>query len=180
VNELAKATDLTDNAVRMHLDALVQEGKVTLGKPQKGTRKPHQTYELTPLARSEFARAYEPVLAELLSALEIHLPRRRRLLLLQEIGASLGQKHKGDLLAGRAEKLQHALNILTALGGLPELGEAGNQCQIVGHSCPLSSVVALHPEACIVAESMLSAILDVPVRNACNHGEHPRCCFKFD
>ncbi|HEY9501228.1 MAG TPA: helix-turn-helix domain-containing protein, partial [Pyrinomonadaceae bacterium] len=54
VNELAEELDLTDNAVRANLLSLERDGLIRQRGVQRGTRKPHFSYELTPAAESLF------------------------------------------------------------------------------------------------------------------------------
>jgi len=42
----------------------------------------------------------------------------------------------------------------------------------------MASIVASHPEACHFAEELLSALLGEPVKEQCEKGESPRCCFE--
>ena len=56
VNELAQELGLTDNAVRAHLLSLERDGLVRQSGVQRGYRKPHFAYELTPEAESLFPR----------------------------------------------------------------------------------------------------------------------------
>lgn len=57
VIELAEALGLTDNAVRAHLLSLERDGLVRQSGVQRGSRKPHFAYELTPEAERLFPKA---------------------------------------------------------------------------------------------------------------------------
>jgi len=71
VNELAAVLGLTDNGVRLHLDALQRDGLVEQrGVRREGVGKPAYVYGTTPSAETIFPKAYEPVLNELLRVLE--------------------------------------------------------------------------------------------------------------
>src|SRR5262247_3931031 len=73
VNELAEELELTDNAVRAHLLTLERDGLVRQGGVQRGHRKPHFAYELTPEAEQLFTKAYDALLNVLLSVLKERL-----------------------------------------------------------------------------------------------------------
>jgi hypothetical protein len=57
--------------------------------------------------------------------------------------------------------------------------EEGGKQFIRGSDCPLAALTAHHPEACLIAESLLTEFMGVPVKEHCNHGERPRCCFEI-
>ncbi len=66
VNELAEELEVTDNAVRAHLLTLERDGLVRQSGVQRGHRKPHFAYELTPEAENLFPKAYDALLNELI------------------------------------------------------------------------------------------------------------------
>ncbi|HYI16504.1 MAG TPA: ArsR family transcriptional regulator, partial [Thermomicrobiales bacterium] len=70
VNELAEELDLTDNAVRAHLATLERDGIVRQQGVRREGGKPSYDYDLTPEAEALFPKAYEPVLRELIGAIE--------------------------------------------------------------------------------------------------------------
>jgi predicted ArsR family transcriptional regulator len=74
VNELAEELGLTDNAVRSHLLSLERDGLVRQCGVQRGTRKPHFAYELTPEAENLFPKAYDALLNQLITILKDRLP----------------------------------------------------------------------------------------------------------
>src|SRR3712207_1307210 len=69
VEELARALELTDNAVRAHLAALERDGLVRQGGLRRGPGKPSYTYGLTPESERLFPKPYGPVLRRLLDVL---------------------------------------------------------------------------------------------------------------
>ena len=44
--------------------------------------------------------------------------------------------------------------------------------------CPLAAVAPGHPEICHLAAALISEIVQVPVREHCDRGEQPLCCFE--
>jgi predicted ArsR family transcriptional regulator len=48
-----------------------------------------------------------------------------------------------------------------------------------GNGCPFSDSVAQHPEVCRLAETLLSEITGLEVREHCNRGDAPRCAFEI-
>ena len=180
VDELAVALGLTDNAVRAHVATLERDGIVG----QRGVRrgegagKPAAVYQLTPDAEAMFSRAYAPVLGAMLEELATAVPEERRKALLADVGRrlSIGLIPPAD--ATRESRLQTALDVLGELGGVARLEDREGRSVIRGQGCPLSTTVARRPEACHVVEALLGEIVGTPVRQCCEHGQRPSCCFE--
>ena len=68
--------------------------------------------------------------------------------------------------------------MLNELGGLAELEEGEGGIVIRGYGCPLAAVSTEHPEACGMVEAMIAEMVGVSVRERCDRGEKPRCCFE--
>src|SRR5438034_548649 len=74
-------------------------------------------------------------------------------------------------------RLEAAVSVLNALGGLAELEQQNGNYVIQGYSCPLAAVVPGHPEICRLAESLLTELVGVPVQEQCDRNEKVRCRF---
>ncbi len=162
VDELADVLGLTDNAVRAHLATLERDGLVQQSGLRRGSGKPAYAYDLTPEAERLFPKAYGPILGELLDVLAERLPPAE----LEELLRAVGRR------------LEAAVQVLGELGGLAELEERDNLYLVAGYSCPLGVVVPDHPEACRLAEALLSELVGQPVTERCERGEQPRCRFE--
>jgi predicted ArsR family transcriptional regulator len=68
--------------------------------------------------------------------------------------------------------------VLNEPDGLAELEERNGSFIIRGYSCPLAAVTPEHPEVCQMAEALITELAGVPVRERCDRGERPRCCFE--
>ncbi|HVS72254.1 MAG TPA: ArsR family transcriptional regulator [Phycisphaerae bacterium] len=183
VNDIAAALSLTDNAVRAHLAELTADGLVEQVGTAPGVRKPHALFELTGRAREHFSRLYVPVLNALLSALDQSLPPETARRILQEAGHALAETH-ATALQGKPldERIAYAVNLLRELGAVAGVErepatEGTSRVMIQGEGCPLSEAVTIHPEICTLVETLLSDVLERPVRERCNKGSRPRCCF---
>ncbi len=177
VDELARALGLTDNAVRAHLTALERDGLVRQGGVRRGVGKPAYAYDLTPEAERLFPKAYGALLHELLDVLAERLPSDALGDVLREVGHRVAVGHAapdGDL----RERVQHAVALLGELGGLADCEERDGGFVIRGCSCPLAAAVAGHPEACLLAETLLTDVIGAPVRQVCDPGPPPRCRFE--
>lgn len=180
VNELAEKLELTDNAVRAHLLSLERDGLIRQSGVQKGPRKPHFSYELTPEAEHLFPKAYDALLNQLITALKGRLPPEALEEVLREVGRSLADDQKSDNSSDDLEaRVQRALEVLKALGGSPSVEREGDQLLIRSSACPLAAAVAEHPEVCGIAETLVAEIVGLPVREYCDRGEIPHCCFEL-
>lgn len=177
VDELARALNLTDNGVRSHLATLERDGLVRQQGVRRGGGKPSYTYALTPDADQLFPKAYDAVLNHLLDVLGERLPREVVEQVLREAGHRLAAGRAappGDLRS----RVEWGAALLRDLGGLPEVEEDGETFRIRGYSCPLGAVVSRHPDACQLAEALLSEVIGAAVRERCDRGHPPRCCFE--
>jgi predicted ArsR family transcriptional regulator len=180
VTELAEKLELTDNAVRAHLLTLERDGLVRQSGLQRGPRKPHFSYELTPEAENLFPKAYDALLNQLIRALKGRLPPAALEDVLREVGRSLAAVHVSDNSPADLEaRLKRALDVLKALGGSARVEREGDNLLIRSTACPLAAAVAEHPEVCNLAETLVGEIIGVPVKESCDRGESPKCCFEI-
>lgn len=179
VNELSKELGLTDNAVRAHLLSLERDGLIRQSGIQRGTRKPHFSYELTEEAEHLFPKAYDAILNQLIAALKGRLSPTALKEVLREVGRSLagsqGTARKSENLETRAGR---ALSALEAIGGSARIQKENGKLYIRSEGCPLAAAVAEHPEVCGLAENLVSEIIGMEVRERCDREGTPRCRFE--
>jgi predicted ArsR family transcriptional regulator len=179
VNELADALDLTDNAVRSHLAALERDGLVQQERSvRRGVGKPAYIYSLTAEADALLPKAYAPVLGLLLGVLAERLGPDAMDEMLCEVGrrAAAGRTDPEQDIRMRIDA---AYGVLGELGGVADIEESDGTVFIRGYSCPLAAVVPGNPRVCHLAETLLTELVGVPVREHCKKGERPRCCFEI-
>jgi DeoR family transcriptional regulator, suf operon transcriptional repressor len=177
-NELAAELGVTHNAVRNHLVVLQREGLVReAGLRRSGTR-PAVVHQLVPRADSVFSRAYIPFLAQLLSVLGERMSRRTLDQVMRTVGSRLAAEWP-RLRGGLRQRIEAASGLLEELGALTEIEERARVFVIRGYGCLLAEAVHGRPEVCRAMESLLSELLEAPVRECCERGEHPRCCFEI-
>jgi len=180
VTELAEKLGLTDNAVRAHLLSLERDGLVRQSGVRRGSRKPHFSYELTPEAERLFPKPYDALLNQLITTLKGRLPPSALEDVLREVGRSLaGQHSSDDSPVDLEERLLNALGVLKAIGGTPSVEREEGKLTIRSGGCPLAAAVVEHPEVCELAESLVAELVGVPVRESCDRGESPKCCFEI-
>ena len=143
-----------------------------------GGGKPAYVYELMPQAEDLFPKAYEPVLHRMLDVLGEQAGEENSEALLRAVGRRLAEE-RGVPADDTRARLEAAVEVLNELGGLAELEEHDGGFVIRGYSCPLAGVTPEHPEICRMAETLIAELAGVPVRERCDRGERPRCCFKI-
>lgn len=179
VNDLAEALGLTDNGVRAHLALLERDGLVRQMGTRPGSRKPHTLYCLASEAEHLFPNAYGSLLSHILAVLCRRLPVAEVRASLREVGRTAARDHLARVKGKtRAQRIEGALDALKALGGDVTAQKSRGKLIIRGNGCPLSAATALHPEACLIAEALLSEIIGLPVKERCHHSGTPRCCFE--
>jgi predicted ArsR family transcriptional regulator len=182
VEDLARALDLTDNGVRAHLAVLERDGIVRQRgsvRRSSGGGKPAYVYELTQEGEDLFPKAYEPTLGRLLEILSDQLGPEESEALLRSVGRRLAEEHDSTRADGAHARLETAVEVLNELGGLAELEERDGAVVIRGYSCPLAGVTRDYPEVCRMAEALVAEVAGVSVREQCDRGERPRCCFEI-
>ena len=182
VEELARALELTDNAVRNHLSVLERDGLIRQSGVRRGAGagKPAVLYELDPDAAPLLSRAYPPVLGTVMDVLVDELPAERAESVLREVGRRLARRVGGRARGGFDARVRAAAGVLEQLGGDVSISNAGPTPRIQGSGCPLSAVVCHRPEVCRAVETMLAEVVGSPVHSQCEHGPRPRCRFEIE
>ena len=176
VEELAQALDLTDNAIRAHLAVLERDGLIQESGRRRSSSKPASVYILTPVAEELFPKAYGPVLRQLLEELNERMSSEEVEAVLRSTGRRLAAQWplpRGELHT----RVEAAVSVLDALGGLTEMERRNGTYVIQGYSCPLAAAVPGHPEVCRLAEALLTSLIGAPVQARCEYGETLRCHF---
>jgi len=176
--EIATELGLTHNAVRGHLAALQRDNLVREGSLRRGGTRPAMVYELVPRADSVLSHAYIPFVAQLLRVLGERMSRGELDELMHAVGRRLGAQWpplRGDL----RERVDATAALLEELGSLTELEPWDGGYILRGYGCLLGEAVHGRPEVCRAVESLIAHLVEVPVRQCCEHGEQPRCCFEI-
>lgn len=179
VEELATATDLTPNAVRFHLASMEAAGEVESAgvRRHEGAGKPAALYVLTFEAEIGFSKAYAPVLEATIQELQESLPKKVLVPFLRRVGERLAASTK-DPDGSLSSRVSRGSRLLNELGGCTTVSKGPDGYTIVGRGCPLSAVVADEPCACDVIESLLTNVIGASVKQCCQHGPRPNCCFQ--
>jgi predicted ArsR family transcriptional regulator len=179
VNDLSEELRLTDNAVRAHLASLERDRLVIQSGMRPGIRKPHITYALGPEAEHLFPKAYGRLVSLLMSIFARQIEPRNLRAGMRAAGRAVAQEHLRELKGKtRRQRVDAALRILKELGGAAAFREEDGKHFIYGKGCPIAAATANHPEACLLAESLLTRVIGSPVKECCVRGPAPSCRFE--
>jgi predicted ArsR family transcriptional regulator len=179
VNELAEELRLTDNAVRAHLASLERDRLVAQSGMKPGIRKPHIMYGLGSEAEQLFPKAYGRLVSLLMSIFSRQVKPRNLHAGMRAAGRTVAKEHMHELRGKtRQQRIDAALDILKELGGTATFREEDGKHFIYGNDCPIAAATANHPEACLLAESLLTEIIGAPVKEHCLRGPAPSCRFE--
>lgn len=178
ITSLAHALGLTDNAVRLHVAALRQDGIVADVGTQRDTGgKPARLYGLTREGEELFPKAYALVLAKLVEEIVRTLGRERAIELLRAVGA---QASAGTRTGGNPkQRLEAAAAVFRNLGADAQIERVGEGWRLQAYGCPLSAVTAGHPEMCELGKALVEEVVGAQVTESCQRGDHPRCGFEL-
>jgi predicted ArsR family transcriptional regulator len=179
VGELAKPLNLTDNAVRAHLATLEGEGLVRRSGERPGFRKPHYSYELTVTAEQLFPKVYGPLLNRILAALKQRFGSDQVTSVLRNVGRALVATRNVRRDTALDERLHQVLKVFVEFGGQARVERSDGTVLIRGITCPLAAVTGDHTEVCQMMQTIVSGITGMTVREKCQRGPVPKCCFEL-
>lgn len=189
--ELSERIGISPQAVRDQLRSLEREGLAEVARLRRDTGgKPAREFALTVEGEEAFGKSYALLLRNLLGELHRGFDATAERDLLEAAARRTAEEAAGPKLpdpvapeeVDREElraRLGAAADALNALGGAATVaaGSAGEP-EIRSDGCPLSAVVRDEPEACRLAELLVTALAGVEVVEACDRSGRPRCRFE--
>ena len=98
---------------------------------------------------------------------------------MRDVGRKVADVRRLDVKdKSRKERIKAALRILKESGGEASFHAGKGRDFIRGNGWPLAAASTRHPEACIIAESLLAEIIGAPVKRSCKHDQNPPCSFE--
>lgn len=179
VNAIAAALDVTDNAVRAHLNALERRGSVRrVGIVRSGgAGQPAVEYEATLAAHIERSRAYPAALRAVAETLAARLDAAALRSTFRDAGKRLAPDAPRPRSLAAAARAARA--VVNALGGRVRVLFVNSHAELAAEGCPLAAAVAAEPAVCTIVESVLEQRTGRRVVQHCQHGAHPQCRFRI-
>lgn len=181
INELADAVGINPISVRHHVTKLEAEGFVTSEEERHGVGRPRRVYFLTEEGMEQFPTRYLRLTVRLLQQLKETLPEPMIDKLFTQVANDLVKDYTSDLqLDGvpMEERLDIVQDLLRGEGFTMEwdLQEDGYHIREV--NCPYYHIGMDHPEVCIVDQTLISSMLNVPVKKVnCILDGDPFCTY---
>jgi predicted ArsR family transcriptional regulator len=183
--ELASALQLTEAAVRQHLDALAQSGFVTrTSRPPSGRGRPANVWALTDLARELFPDHHDDLTVDLLDALRRALGEDGLNRVIDARTESQLEAYRRVIPAGAPlrDRVEALARIRTDEGYLAEVvDDVDGACVLVEHHCPICVAASACQNLCRSELEVFSAALgrDVHVERT-QHllGGDRRCAYR--
>jgi predicted ArsR family transcriptional regulator len=180
-DDIARTLGLTRSAVRLQITAMERDGVVRKVGKRPGTTRPSYVFELTPEVEQLLSKAYIPLLRGLVDVFAEALPADQIEALLRKIGIGLAQQvTRGKRVSGGLESRAAAASALMNehLGAMTRV-ESNGAITIRGAGCPLAALTGKHKGVCLAMESLVTAIVGVPVKECCDRDDRPQCCFEM-
>jgi predicted ArsR family transcriptional regulator len=160
------------------LASLERDGLVHRAGLQRRARKPAYLYALSTKAEMAFSKAYVPFLAALLQVLGDRLRPHAMAEIFAEVGRRIALTRPRH--PEREQRIRDALELLGELGGAAEVERRNGTVLVRGLGCPLGEVVRQDARVCVAMQSLLAAVIGVPVRESCERGTRPACRFEIE
>ncbi|WP_130796807.1 helix-turn-helix domain-containing protein [Streptomyces otsuchiensis] len=183
--ELATRLELTQAAVRRHLDALVAEGIVEPREKRvygsRGRGRPAKVFALTDGGRDAFDQSYDELAVEAMrwiargagggklgEAAVLAFARARAAALAEKYGAALDRVPPEQRTAALAEELSRDGYAATARSAPGSAGE-----QLCQHHCPVAHAAERFPQLCEAETEIFSTLLGTHVQRLATiaHGD---------
>ncbi|MCJ7535189.1 MAG: winged helix-turn-helix transcriptional regulator [Anaerolineales bacterium] len=163
--ELAEAVDINPISVRHHISKLQVEGLVVSEEERHGVGRPRQVFYLTESGLETFPTRYLRLTIRLLEQLKENLPPKMVNQMFSQMAADLVDEYAQTAnLHGLTieQRLELVNDLLKEEGFDLEWEKIDNQYFIREISCPYLHVGQTHPEICVIDQTLISTVLDLP------------------
>jgi predicted ArsR family transcriptional regulator len=165
INELAEAVDINPISVRHHISKLEAEGLVTSTEERHGVGRPRRVYFLTDKGREQFPTRYVSLTMRLLEQLKESMPKAMVDRLFTQMAQDMASDYQSEVDGLTVEeRLDLIQDLLTKEGFTVEWEQQGDFYHIREVNCPYYRVWQNHPEVCVVDQTLISTLLDIPAQ----------------
>ncbi len=178
IEELAKATSVTKNAVRAQIALLQSEGVVEIQGAAMSARRPAARYAFRPGSDVHFSKAYPLVLSALVGILAKDLPDDEFKNLMRRLGQHLADSAPRPS-GSPEERIQQVVAVLKSMGSPAQAIRGDKDIVITSPACLISAAVSADSRVCGAMEAFVREATGLPVRECCQRGQRPACRFKI-
>lgn len=181
--DLARAFELSTNAVRQHVHELVAEGVVSEHPVRRGPTKPAVEFRLTAAASDLFPQRYDRLLnAVLREVRELHGDAGVEAVF-EGITRRITERHTTELAAlAPNARIEEVANLLRRQGVEVSVEALADGTVVLSeHGCPFAKSVAENPELCTVVHGLLGQAVPGGFRQTGSIAGGDRACrFEID
>lgn len=177
VSEIAKATGVTDTAVRQRLNRLMSEGLVQRKTVRCGRGRPTHRYELTDMARRQLGSNFNDLAMILWREVRSVKDPQVRRGLIARIAAAFAKHYEPQVSGSTLESRMHSVAELFSKRRVPFAVEHRAGAPVLTTiQCPYPELAEQDRGICAVERLLFSQLLDAEVRlSECRLDGH-RCC----
>ena len=163
IKELPDEVDINPISVRHHITKLQAEGLVASEEERHGVGRPRRLYFLTERGLEQFPSRYLRLTLRLLEQLKGSMPEP----MVNELFTQMAKDMASDFAAETdsmtmEERLDAVTSLLNQEGFTVEWEKQEDKYIIREVSCPYFHIGQDHPEVCVVDQTLISTVLDVP------------------
>ncbi|MBN2548137.1 MAG: winged helix-turn-helix transcriptional regulator [Anaerolineales bacterium] len=164
IKELAEAVEINPISVRHHIGRLEAEGLVTSIEERHGVGRPRRLYFLTESGRESFPTRYVRLTLRLLEQLKETMPQP----VVERLFSQMAQEMASDYQATvNGMPIEQRLDLLAELlsqeGFTADWVKQGGHYQIRESNCPYYHIRQIHPEVCMLGQTLIATLLSTPV-----------------
>jgi len=163
INVLADEVGINPISVRHHLTNLQAEGLISAAEERHGVGRPRLVYSLTEDGLERFPTRYLRLTTRLLSQMKEQLPQPMVSDMFKQVATSLAAEHEQQLIGLSVEERLNVMKELLGDEGFVVEWEKQDKDYLIHEiTCPYLQVGHVHPEVCIVDQTLISKMLAVP------------------
>jgi DeoR family transcriptional regulator, suf operon transcriptional repressor len=183
IDEMAKALNISRNAVQQHISVLELEGYLQAGELTKTAGRPVRSYVLTEAGINSFPKQYAWFSTLMLADLKNEIGSEAFQRYMQKLGEHLSQSYQYRFTGKQTqERVEELLKIMDGLGfKTDKKGQSDTgSMTIKAHNCVFHDLAQKYNEICKFDIALMTALLDKDVElTECMARGGGLCCFKI-
>ena len=184
IDEIARALNISRNAVQQHIAVLELEGYLQVGELSKTAGRPVRSYILTEAGINSFPKQYAWFSTLMLADLKNEIGPEAFQRYMYKLGDNLSQSYKyrftGKKLDERREELLKIMDTLGFKTGSKADSNGSDPTTIKAYNCIFHDLAQKHNEICKFDIALMTALLEKDVElTECMAKGSGVCCFKI-
>lgn len=163
VNQMAQALEITEMAVRKHLNILERDSFIHVSEIRQPIGRPVQVFSLTPQADVLFPKSYDNLTVDFLNDLQqiqgneiIHLLfEKRSKRLADKYSSYMKQNYSNEEMVEKLKDIQIEKGYMADVVKIDD-----NQFELIEHNCPIFEVSKNFKQACNCETNMFKEVLN--------------------